>query len=125
ELALEALVDDLVLLRRREPAGVLVVEAVDEREQRRERRAELEAESTTVTQVVDTRELLTHIGFVQGLGMMRVVRRRHGGAPGGSQLVGVRRWRGTCPPPPAGHGVPVRAPRGPAGSGRRGSSRRG
>ncbi len=53
ELALEALVDDLVLFGRGESAGVLVVVLVDHLEQRRERRAELEAEPTAVAQVVD------------------------------------------------------------------------
>ena len=65
ELALEALVDDLVLLGRRQPAAVLVVVAVDQLEQRRERRAELEAQPAAVTQVVDPRQLLAEVGLVE------------------------------------------------------------
>ena len=79
ELALEALVDDLVLLRRRHPAGVLIVVSVDHLEQRREGRAELEAQTASVAQVVDPRQFLADIGFVRVERMLRVVCGRHAG----------------------------------------------
>ena len=78
ELALEALVDDLVLLRWGHPAGVLVVVLVDVGEERRERRAELEAELASVTQVVHPGELPANVGLVEVHRVMGVVRRGHG-----------------------------------------------
>ena len=77
ELALEALVDDLVLLGAGEPAGVLVVVAVDQLEQRRERGAELEAQPAAVAQVVHAGELLPEVGVVEVLGVVGVVGGRH------------------------------------------------
>jgi hypothetical protein len=77
ELALEALVDDPVLLRWREPARILVVVAVDHLEQRRERGAELEAQPAAVAQVVDPRQLAADVGLVDVEGVMRVVGGRH------------------------------------------------
>ena len=73
ELALEALVDDLVLLDGREPAGVLVLVLVDVREERGEGGAELEAETAPVAQVVDAGELLADVCLVQVLRVLRVV----------------------------------------------------
>ena len=77
ELALEALVDDLVLLGRCQASGVLVVVFVDHLEQRRERGAELETETTSVTQVVDPGQFLANIRLVEVDGILRVIRRCH------------------------------------------------
>ena len=73
ELALEALVDDLVLLGRRQPAGVLVVVPIDHLEQRRERRAELEAQPAAVAQVEDAGQLAADVGLVEVLRVLGVV----------------------------------------------------
>jgi hypothetical protein len=77
ELAVEAEIDDLVLLRRREPGRVLIVVLVDHLEQRRERVAELEAQPAAVTEVVDAGELLPEITLVHVPRVQRVVRGRH------------------------------------------------
>jgi hypothetical protein len=73
ELALEAFVDDLVLFGDRQLSRVLVVVLVDELEERRERRAVLETQTTTVAEVVDTRQLFPNVGLVEVLRMVRVV----------------------------------------------------
>ena len=78
QLALEAFVDDLVLLGDGELAGVLIVVLIDEFEESRERRAVLEAQTAAVAQVVHTRELGPNIGLVEVVRMVRVVRDRHG-----------------------------------------------
>jgi hypothetical protein len=80
DLALEALVDDLVLLGLRELGRIAVV-AVDELEQRRERRAQVEAEATAVTEVVDPGQLVAQVTLVELLRVLRVVRGGHE-APG-------------------------------------------
>jgi hypothetical protein len=51
-------VDHLLLLGGGEPGGILVVVPVDHLEQRGERRAELEAQSTSVAEVEDPGHLL-------------------------------------------------------------------
>ena len=89
ELALEALVDDLILLRPGEPAGVLVVVAVDEFEQRRERAAELRAQTAPVADVEDPCQLLADVRVVEVLGVMGVVGDRHIAGPP-RRAVGVR-----------------------------------
>ena len=77
ELAVEAEIDDLVLLVRREPRRVLIVVTIDHLEQRRERVAELEAQPAAVTEVVDAGELLAEITLVDVPRVERVVDGRH------------------------------------------------
>ena len=77
ELALEALVDDAVLLGAGQPAGVLVVVAVDQLEQAGERGAEPDAQPAPVAQVEHARELLPEVGVVEVLGVVGVVGGRH------------------------------------------------
>ena len=77
ELAVEAEVDDLVLLGGREPGRVLIVVPIDHLEQRRERVAELEAQPAAVTEVVDAGELLAEVTLVHVPRVERVVGRRH------------------------------------------------
>src|SRR3954465_2976581 len=91
DLALEALVDDLVLLALGELGRVLVLVPVDEVEQRREAGAQVPAQPAPVTQVVDPGELVTQVGLVEVLRVPGVVRHRHGG------LLDV--WAGTTTPP--------------------------
>ena len=77
ELALEAFVDDLVLLGDRELARILIVVLVDKLEEGWKRRAVLEAQATPVAQVVNTRQFLAYVGLVEILRMFRVVGDRH------------------------------------------------
>ena len=102
ELAVEAFVDDLVLLGRAHATGVLVVVPVDVVEERRERRAELEAQATAVAQVVDPGQLLAHVDLVEVLRVERVVRRRHGSEPRGDAVVGAGAPDGDRSPAPGG-----------------------
>jgi hypothetical protein len=96
ELAVEALVDHLVLLGAGEPGRVLVVVAVDGLEERGERVAELEAEPAAVAQVVDPGELLAEVGVVEVPRVERVVGGRHESGI----LRGSERARGAgCPAP--------------------------
>jgi hypothetical protein len=78
QLALEALVDHLILLRWCQPAGILVGVTVDELEQRRKRCTELEAQPAPVAQVVDTCQFPPDIGLVEVLRVFGVVCGRHG-----------------------------------------------
>ena len=78
ELALVALVDDLVALGVGQLRDVAVV-LVDEAEQRRERGAQVEAEPAPVAQVEDPVELLAERGRVEVLGIGGVVRGGHRG----------------------------------------------
>ena len=74
--ALEALVDDAVLLGRREPAGVNVptpVLRVEHLEQRRERGAQRQAPPTPAAHVEHPRQLVAYVGFVGVGGVLRVV----------------------------------------------------
>ena len=102
ELAVEALVDDLVLLAGGEPGRVLVVVRVDEREQRRERRAELEAEPAAVAEVVDPGQLAAEVGLVEVLRVERVVgggHRRASLLDGQAGRAEPGRPRARCPGP--------------------------
>ena len=83
EFALEALVDDLVLLSRGHSARVAVVVPIDHLEQRRERRAKLEAQPAAMTQVIDARQFPANVSFVEIERMLGVVRDRHSGASSG------------------------------------------
>ena len=108
ELALEALVDDLVLLGRRHLGRVLVVVLVDEVEQRGERRAELEAQPAAVAQVVDPVHLLAEVGLVEVAGVEGVVGGGHRSSTRGPDA-GVD--RGARNPSPAGRACRERATR--------------
>src|SRR3546814_5277710 len=90
ELAVEALVDDLVLLRGGELGRVLVVVVVDRREHRWERRAELEAQPAAVAQVVDPDHLLAQVRLVEVPRVERVL----GGGHGTSEDVKQKREQG-------------------------------
>ncbi len=79
QLALEALVDDLVLLGGCQSAGVLIVVTVDHLEKRRERGAELEAQPAALAQVVDPGQFVADVGFVEVLRVLGVVDRCHTG----------------------------------------------
>src|SRR5258706_371000 len=85
ELALEALVVDLVLLGLGQIGGPMVVTvvvvAVDSGEERREGAAELGAQLAAVAKVEDPGELLTNRGLVEVPRVFRVVRRGHGPQP--------------------------------------------
>ena len=80
ELALVALVDDLIPFRIGQRRGVPVV-GVDEPEHRGERRAQVEAQPAPVAQVEDAVDLVSERGRVEVLGISGVVRGGHRGRP--------------------------------------------
>jgi hypothetical protein len=73
ELALEALVDDLVLLRWSHRGRILFWICVDELEEGGERTTKLETESAPVAQVVDPSHLFSEVGLDKVLGVQGVV----------------------------------------------------
>ena len=77
KLAIEALVDDLILLGRCQATCILIVVLVDHLEQRRKCGAELEAETTAVAQVVDPRQLFACVCLIEVLRILRIVNGSH------------------------------------------------
>ena len=77
QFALEALVNDLVLLSRRQTASILIFVLINEVKKRRKRRTELEAQTTTVTEIVNTSEFIAYVFLIEILRMLGIVRNRH------------------------------------------------
>ena len=77
EFALEALRHHLILLCRRQASGVLVLVLVDHVEQRRERRTELEAQATAVTEIEHSGHFVADVFLVRVLRVVGVVRDGH------------------------------------------------
>lgn len=77
QFALEALIDDVILLERRHPACVEVDMTIDVAKEGRERWAELDAPTTAVARVEHTSELHTSVGLVEVHRMMWIVGNGH------------------------------------------------
>jgi hypothetical protein len=73
QLALETFVGNVVLLRRRHLARILIVMLIDVVEKRWKRWAELETQTTAMTKVVDTLKLVASVGLVEVQRMVGVV----------------------------------------------------
>jgi hypothetical protein len=80
QLALKTLVNHMVLLGWSHLAGILVIVNIDVGEQCWERGAKLEAQTTTVTEVVHTLELVTGVGLVEVHRVVGIVCDCHWGA---------------------------------------------
>ncbi len=76
-LAVEAGVDHLVLVGRRQTTGIVVGMAVDHLEQRRERPTQTHAALTAMADLEDSAEFGAHVGLVEILGVRGVVDGRH------------------------------------------------
>ena len=79
QFALEALVGNLVLLSRRQPASVLIFMLIDITKQRWKRRAELKAQTTSMAKVVYASEFLANICLIGVQRMFWVVSNCHCG----------------------------------------------
>ena len=77
QLALEAFVNNVILLSRSHLPCILIVVHVDIREQCWERRAKLKAQTTAMTQVVHALEFFTSVCLVEIQRVMRIVDSGH------------------------------------------------
>ena len=77
EFALEAFINNLILLCWSQATRILIVVSIDIGKQSRKRCAVLKAQTTPVAEVVHARELFTQVGLIEVVRMIWIVSNGH------------------------------------------------